>query len=229
MIVFTLLLSALAAPPAGIPENYRLVYETKFDSPDVMKDFAFPDPKAWRLTEAGGQMVLEQHANAKYKPPHRSPGNFCLLATKSVGDFVLEVEGEQTSKEYGHRDMVFVFGYQGPAKYYYTHIATKGDDHANNIFIVNDAPRTKISTTTNAGNDWGPPGTYRKVRIQRQGGEISVYFDDMTKPIMTAKSNVHGAGHVGFGTFDDTCRVRAVRLWSPDARDAAPPIFAKGK
>jgi len=179
-----------------------------------------------------GKRFLEQFKNADYKPPHRSPTNFCLVAGTKVGDFVMDVEGQQTSKEYGHRDMVFVFGYQGPARYYYAHIATKGDDNANQVFVVNDAPRTKITKSGNAGNDWGGPDVWKTVRIERKvaDGTIKVYFDDLSKPVMQAEDKTFGAGWVGFGTFDDTCRVRSVKVHAPTAEKTLDgPPFAKGK
>jgi hypothetical protein len=226
-----LLTAATAADkPAGVPDGYKLVYAQDFAKGEAIKDFAFPDPAAWRMAQMDGKRFLEQHKNADYKPPHRSPTNFGLIAGTKVGDFVLDVEAQQTSKEYGHRDMVFVFGYQGPAKYYYAHIATKGDDNANQIFIVNDAPRTKITKTGNAGNDWGGPDVWKTVRVERKlaDGTIKVYFDDLAKPIMQAQDKTFGAGWVGFGTFDDTCRVRSVKVYAPTAektRDGPP--FAK--
>lgn len=222
---------AAADKPSGVPDGYRLLYQSDFSKPDALKGFAFPDPAAWRIADGGGTPVLEQHKGAKYTPPHRSPVNVCLIATKKFGDFVMDVECQQTSKEYGHRDMVFVYGFQSPGRYYYTHIATKVDDHANQVFIVNDAPRTKISRVTNAGNDWGPPGTWKTVRVARtvSDGTTRVYFGDPSRPIMEAKDATLGAGWVGFGTFDDTCKVRSVKVWGPSAEDATAPEFPRKK
>ena len=33
---------------------------------------------------------------------------------------------------------------------------------------------------------------------------MKVYFDDMTKPLMTAQDTTFGAGEIGIGTFDDS-------------------------
>jgi hypothetical protein len=126
--------------------------------------------------------------------------------------------------------MVFVFGYQGPAKFYYAHVATKADDHANLVFIVNDKPRTKISTVSNAGNDWGTDA-WKTVRVVRKAsdGTVRVYFDDLTKPVMEARDKTFGAGWVGFGSFDDTCRVRKVTIHGDKVEDAVSPEFPKAK
>jgi hypothetical protein len=224
----------LGAPDSGPctaadpPENYKLLYSQDFAKPDSAAEFRYADPAAWRRIDDGKRPYLEQHKNAKYAPPHRSPVNICLLGGKKFHDFVMDLECQQTGKEYGHRDMVFVFGYQGPAKFYYAHVATKADDHANQIFIVNDAPRTKISKVSNAGNDWGTDA-WKTVRVVRKAsdGTIKVYFDDLTKPVMEAQDKTFGAGWVGFGSFDDTCRVRKVTIWGDKVEDAVAPAFPK--
>jgi len=223
-----LVLTAIMATPCLADESSRLVYSQTFAKEDAIKDFAPTDPKAWRLGSADGKTFLEQHAASKYTPPHRSPFNFALIAGKRFSDFILEAELQSTTREYGHRDMVIVFGYQGPARFYYVHIASQADDHANNVFIVNDAPRVKIGKETNKGNDWGT-NAWKKVRLERKlaDGGIKVYFEDTTKPIMTAEDKTFGAGWIGFGTFDDTGRIANVRVWGKEAEDKQAPAFAK--
>src|SRR5687768_10686365 len=179
----------------GVPDDYRLLYQQDFLEPSALTDFEFSDSNAWKLVEADGKHALELHQQSKYKPVHRSPVNIALIAGQKFGDCVIEAQCLQTGKEYGHRDMIVVFGFQGPSQFYYTHIATKGDDHANNIFVVKDAPRVKIAKETNAGNDWGL-NVWHKVRVERKAseGSIKVYFDDMSKPIMVAEDKSFGAG-----------------------------------
>jgi len=214
--------------PAGVPENYSLLYSSDFGKPDALKSLVFTDPTAWRIGEDGGKTFLEQHKASAYKPTHRSPFNFALIDGKTFGDCIIDVECQQTSKEYGHRDMVFVFGFQDPSKFYYVHIATKADDHANNVFIVKDAPRLKISKESNTGNDWGM-NAWKKVRIERKtsDGTIKVFFDDMTMPIMLAEDKSFGPGWVGVGTFDDTGRIADIKIWGDRAENKQAPVFKK--
>jgi hypothetical protein len=142
--------------------------------------------------------------------------NIALIVDKVFSDFVLEVDLIQTGKEYGHRDMCLFFGFQSPTNYYYTHIATAADDHAHNIFVVNNAPRTKIAKETTKGVNWGL-GVWHKVRLERNvaAGTIKVYFDDLTKPIMIAEDKTFITGQIGFGSFDDTGMVDNIRIWGP--------------
>jgi hypothetical protein len=83
-------------------------------------------------------------------------------------------------------------------------LGKQADDHANQIFIVNGADRTKISITSTAGTNWTDNWHNVKVVRKPSDGTIEIYFDDMTKPVMTAKDKTFGPGRIGIGTFDDT-------------------------
>lgn len=221
--------SILAAErPTGIPDDYQLLYEQKFTSPDALKDFVFTDASAWKISEAGDRSALELTKQSDYKPTVRSPFNIALLKTQVFGDVIIEADCQQTGREYGHRDMVFVYGFQGPSKFYYTHIATKADNHAHNCFIVNDAPRVKFAKETTGGSDWGL-NKWRHVRIERKAsdGTVRVWFDDMTKPIMAGEDKTFGAGWIGFGSFDDTGMITNIRVWGKSAEQKEAPEFPK--
>lgn len=225
-LAFFIASSAFAENPAGIPAEYRLVYSQDFTKDDALSDFMFSDPSAWKVSEGDGKKALELTKQSNYKPAVRSPFNIALLKDKVFGDFIVEAECLQTGKEYGHRDMCFFYGYQGPSKFYYTHIATKPDDHAHNCFIVNDAPRTKFAKEVNNGVNWGL-GVWQRVRIERKAsdGTVRVFFDDMQKPIMVAEDKTFGAGAIGFGSFDDTGKIANIKVWSKDVETTPTPAF----
>jgi hypothetical protein len=109
-----------------------------------------------------------------------------------------------TYEDYGHRDAVVVFGYQDPAHMYYVHLGKKADDHANQIFIVNDAPRVKISRTSTPGTDWDDMWHHVRVTRKVSTGEIAIFFDNLENPVMTAVDKTFTWGQVGMGSFDDT-------------------------
>jgi hypothetical protein len=121
--------------------------------------------------------------------------------------------------------MCLFFGFQQPGQFYYTHIATKADPNAHNIFIVNDKPRTNIAKSTTEGVNWGL-NVWHKVRLERKvaDGTIKVYFDDMIHPIMIAQDKTFGEGYIGFGSFDDTGKVDNVKIWGPALGAAKAPI-----
>lgn len=171
------------------------------------------DPAAWRVDEVPGGHAFNQFVKqSKYNPPHRSPYNIALVKDIVVGDFVLTARVRSTIPDYNHRDACLFFGYQDSAHFYYVHLGKKADDHANQIFIVNDKPRTKISRTSTAGTNWDD--AWHTVRVSRTvaDGKITIYYDDLEKPVMTAEDKTFAWGQVGVGSFDDTTLWDDVKL-----------------
>jgi len=171
------------------------------------------DPDAWKVTNPDGDYVYEQHARSQVKNPVRSPFNRCLLKDHVVGSFVLDLKFQSTTKDYPHRDLCLFFGFQDPKHFYYVHFGKRTDAHANQIFIVNEAPRTKISTKTTDGTAWDDEWHHARIERDVASGEIKVYFDDMNTPVMTATDKTFTWGKVGIGSFDDTGDFEMVKLY----------------
>ncbi len=208
--------TATPAISAAVPAGYQLAYEQTFEHGDPLKHFVFTDQAAWKVSGEGTGRALELHQQSQYQPPVRSPVNIALLADRQFGDFILEVDLLQTGREYGHRDMCLFFGLQNPQQFYYVHIATKADPNAHNVFVVNEAPRKNFATKTTEGVNWGLE-IWHRVRLERslKTGTIKVYFNDLEQPIMEAQDTTFGLGHIGFGSFDDTGKVKNIRIWTP--------------
>lgn len=173
------------------------------------------DAAAWKLTEGreGRGQAYALFQQSKYKPPHRSPINIALIKDVQVTDFKFETDVLSTAREYPHRSMCMFFGYQDPSHFYYVHFGKKTDDHANQIFLVNDAPRVKISTKTTPGTDWDDKWHHIKIERDVASGDIKIFFDDMKEPVMTAIDKTFTWGQVGVGSFDDVGNVDDVKLW----------------
>jgi hypothetical protein len=200
LVVVALL--APATPGGGRVEKLPLLVRDDFEKGAARWEPT--DPEAWKLIQTERGKVYSQFRQSAYKPPHRSPHNISLLREVVVGDFILEADVQSTGKDGPHRDMCLFFGYQDPAHFYYVHIAKRADDHANQIFLVNGAPRKKISTTSTPGTPWDDKWHHVKVVRTTADGSITVYFDDMKTPIMTAKDTTFTWGRVGLGSFDDS-------------------------
>jgi hypothetical protein len=161
------------------------------------------DAKAWEIVGNGGGHALGLTGSSDYQPPVRSPLNIALVKDHEFDSFELTVRMRQTGREYGHRDLCLFFGYQDPSHFYYVHLASKADDHANSVFLVNESPRVTIAETRTDGTKWDDE--YHTVKVTRDAasGRIEVFFDDMSNPVMTATDKTFGAGRVGVGSFDD--------------------------
>lgn len=225
----TLLLLILVIPSLllsqTLPKDYKLVYQQDFKSDNSIHNFQFTQPSKWLLSEGKSGNALEFTGISDYQPPFRSPHTIGLIGNVIVGSFVLEADLQQTGKEYGHRDMCIVFGFQDPSHFYYAHMATKMDDNAHQIMLVNNAPRAKISTFTTEGINWGE-NQWHKVRVERnvETGSIKVYFDSVL--IEEANDKTFASGYVGFGSFDDSGKIDNIKIWAKDAQKKAAAFFA---
>jgi hypothetical protein len=201
---------ALVAPTAADDPKLPVVFTDKFDK--GADHWQPTDAKAWKVVSTEKGSYYNQFKNSDYKPPHRSPLNIALIKDVKVSDFIFEAEVLSTGKDGPHRDMCLFFGYQDPAHFYYCHIAKKADDHANQIFIVNNADRNKISTKSTDGTPWDDKWHHVKVVRTVGDGKIEIYFDDMKTPIMTATDKTFAWGQVGVGSFDDSGNWKDVTL-----------------
>lgn len=206
----------------------KLVFEEDFVTDASLQRFVFAAPTHWRRVAVGNRFALEHtDAGNDYQPPFRSPLNIALIAGIQLNSFVLEYEAQQSGEEYGHRDACVFFNFVDPTHYYYTHIATKSDPHAHQVFIVNEAPRVMITQQGTTGFDWKSVDDWHSIRVVRDAdsGEIEIYVDQMDRPILQAKDQTFTWGYVGFGSFDDTGRVTHIRLYADLKRDAPTPYF----
>jgi hypothetical protein len=198
-LIASISLATLSAADEPTGVKYHDDFEKGADKWEPM------DKSIWTLRQKDDNYVFSQHKkDSKYKPPVRSPVNIALLKENDVGDFSLTAKVLSTHKDYGHRDAVLVFGYQDASHFYYVHLGKETDDHANQIFIVDGSPRTKISTKTSKGTPWDEKWHDVKIVRHAADGTIEVYFDDMKTPAMTASDKTFAHGRIGIGSFDDT-------------------------
>lgn len=172
-----------------------------------------PDPaeSVWTVIEAAtepgqtGNHVLRVTGASKYEPPYRSPLSIAWLKDVKVGDFEITARVQNTNPSGGdHRDLCVFWGRQSPSEFYYVHFGAKADPHACQIFIVNKGDRTMITRDQAEGTPWTDGWHTIKVTRNASDGTVNAYFDDMTKPLMTARDTTFGAGEIGIGTFDDS-------------------------
>ncbi len=178
------------------------------DFENGMTKWQTTDDNFWKITELDrdgtSTHVLRVLGKSKYEPPVRSPHSIAWLRDIVVSDFVMTVKVESTNYKAGnHRDLCLFWGRQDASHFYYVHFGAKADPHACQVFIVDGKPRAKITVDEAQGTPWGK--AWHVVRVVRTvaDGKIKVYFDDMERPMMTARDDTFKWGQVGLGTFDD--------------------------
>ncbi len=189
--------SAQAVAPL---ESLPVVFQSDFTADDDR--WQMSDPAAWQRDAAGWLSLRVKQSH--YQPPVRSPLHLAILNRLELADFVLDVSVRSTHPDYGHRDVCLFFGYQSADRFYYVHLGKQTDEHCNQIFIVDGSDRKKISVQTSPGTPWDDQ--WHQVRVERQvaSGEIRVWFDDMDRPVMSARDPTLVRGRIGLGSFDDT-------------------------
>jgi dipeptidyl aminopeptidase/acylaminoacyl peptidase len=219
-LIFTLALSLSPAVFAAekCPETMDgmpLIFSDDFE--DGADRWEMTDDKAWTVEEDEGDNALYLKRKSRYEPPVRSPYSIAWIKDLECGSFVLDLKLKQTGREYGHRDLCLFFNGVDPARFYYVHMATKADAHANSIFLVNNEPRVSIAKARTDGTKWTPG--YHHVRVKRcaETGKIEVFFDNMDKPIMMAEDKTFTKGRIGVGSFDDVGMFDDVCIWGKKA------------
>lgn len=205
-----------ATKPASELKGLPLLFQADFE--DCKSDaWGATTPAAWKVEEQHGNKVFHQFQHKVIETPVRSPFNRAVIKDLLVSDFVLDLKLQSTARDYPHRSLCLFFGYQDPAHMYYVHFGQKTDDHANQIFIVNNEPRKKISTETTSGTPWDDKWHHARIVRNIETGSIEVFFDDMEKPVMKAVDKTFTWGQVGVGSFDDTGRFDDVLVYGKKA------------
>jgi len=194
---------AVAEGPQAIMNGWPRVFFDDFES-GTLDRWEPSDPNAWKPDVFEGRKVANQFAQSQVETPVRSPFNRSVVKDLVVSDCVVDLQLRTTARDYPHRSLCLFFGYQDPAHMYYVHLGQKADEHANQIFIVDNEPRRKISSKTTEGTPWDDH--WHHVRIVRdvKTGSIDVFWDDMEQPVMQAVDKTFTWGQVGIGSFDDS-------------------------
>ena len=209
-----LLLSAsfsLAETPAtlnGLPLLFSEDFEKGRDRWEVT------DETSWthRTVDGSGVFGINRRESA-YKPPFRSALHIALIKDVSVPDFVLTFKVRSTKDTGNHRDCCIIFNHQDPANFYYAHLGAKPDPASGQIMIVQNAPRRPLTQNTKTV-PWTDQWHQVKVVRDVTKGTIEVFFDDMTKPQLSATDKTFGKGRIGIGSFDDMNDFDDVRLYA---------------
>lgn len=187
----------------------------------------FEQPDLWEID--GSTLILKK--TGQFLEKIRRPSAIAYLDMKLKHDFSFSAQVKCTDGLESGRDVVLVFNYQSPQKYYYAHLSNDNTIMPHNgIFIVDGADRRRIDTPGLSN----PPPTrmndmlWHDARVDRNNvtGSIEVFVDDMQTPLMKAIDHTFLSGKIGFGSFDNTGEIRNIevyegnkRLWEVDDFD----------
>lgn len=190
------ILSALAAISSVQGETLKPL--------ETRESWSFGDPAAWTWSKDGGTDVLTLKQPSKFKPVVRSPFNLAWLKTADWTSFTLTVEARLTRFDEGNNDLCLAFARQDDTRFYYAHLGEKADAVHHQLHLVDHADRRAITATRTGGTPW-KAGTWHKLKLTHDSttGAITVYFDDMEKPVLTARDKTLDHGWIGLGSFDD--------------------------
>ena len=219
--------AAAPAPPAPPAPSHASCPRGKAEVDQVMpgENWAPITPSKWQFP--GDEVILAEAGTAP--PGPRRPFEFAVLTEgPEFGSVQIDAEVRlDTPVSVSNRDVIIVFGYQSPTKFYYAHFSSDNTIYPHNgIFLVNDADRLRLDHQWN-GSTGAPPAIsdaeYHKVRVRHCSatGEIAVFVDGAKTPLMTATDTTLKAGRTGFGSFDNIGRARQFRVTgTPGCRGA---------
>lgn len=205
-----------------VPGIEKLIEKAR--PPLVIDDFEDGDSQGWEPNIPENWQIGEEHGAKIYQLTApgtqgeiRAPTSWSLLKEYDFSSFIFTGRLKSASPvDNPHRDMIIVFHYQDPTHFYYVHLSAVSDELHNIIGLVNGSDRVKINKES-PGESVARLTDLRfhefKVSCSAETGEIKVYFDDMSTPILTAWDTTLGHGLVGVGSFDDTGSFDDIKLW----------------
>ncbi|GAB4085989.1 hypothetical protein GCM10028784_26190 [Myceligenerans cantabricum] len=214
------------APPSCTPEGDRTT--------DVMAEehWAPRTPARWRFP--GDEIVLAE-AGTDPGDGIRRPFEYAVLTEgPELGSFALGAEVRlDAPASVNNRDVILVFGWQSDTEYYYAHLSQDNTIYAHNgIFKVDGADRERIDDQWD-GSVGAPPAVtdeeWHGVRLVRcaDGGDVAVYVDGLDTPLLTAHDTTFPEGRVGFGSFDNTGRLRDLTVTATPTDGTDPTVTVK--
>ncbi|HUY14751.1 MAG TPA: hypothetical protein VMX16_14155 [Terriglobia bacterium] len=179
----------------------------------TLSDWDMPHPEDWEIRAEDGLHHLHMVRPRDPGVPRR-PLQFARLKNVRVGSFDLRVRVRRTG-----RSMIVVFNYVDTLHFYYVHLShdpgTAVAVH-NGIFIVNGAPRRRIT------GELAPPAlpdhSWHLVHIVRdvRSGSVKVFMDQQSHPLFSAVDRTFACGQIGLGSFDETGDFAQFQLSSTD-------------
>ncbi len=202
-----------AAAPDERPGADRLHHVTAPASPQHW------DPLTDALWDFDGNQVVLTRPGTNPNDGVRRPFEYAIVQKgPELADVSITAEVRlDESVSVSNRDVIIIWNYQGPRRFYYAHFSQDNTIYPHNgIFVVDNADRRRIDDQW-TGSVGAPPAVtdadWHDVRVDYSAatGEIAVFVDGADEPLMTATDTTFSGGRVGFGSFDNFGRTRHFR------------------
>jgi hypothetical protein len=205
------------------------------DGPATVRVVAPATPQHWdpltdELWAYEGDQVVLTRAGTNPNDGVRRPFEYAVVTKgPELADVSVRAEVRlDESVAVSNRDVVVIWNYQGPKRFYYAHFSQDNTIYPHNgIFVVDNADRRRIDDQW-TGSVGAPPAVtdadWHDVRVDHDAttGEIEVYVDGADEPLMTATDTTFSGGRVGFGSFDNFGRTRHFRAVGTPASSRTP-------
>jgi len=163
----------------------------------------------WRM--AGS--ILQLYSAGAPAGPIRKPAAMAIFKSEPVGDFTLDVDLRSTAPvDLEVRDVLLIFGYQSPTRFYYVHLSKRTDAVHNGIFLVRDADRKRLDAPTSVGRLVDQEWHHLRLVREVNSGRIQVFFDADQNPVLSVVDGTLPTGRVGVGSFDETAEFKGLEL-----------------
>jgi len=209
-----------------LPLGYILQYKQDFSGKNSIADFNFSNPDSWKIVQQKNSSYIEFSEKSNYLTPAGFPNVIGLLKGQMYGDFILEADIMQSSKDTDQRNTCIIVGLKDSSHYYYIHLTSKADENSNNVFLVNDTILTKTGIKISEGINW-INNKWNKVRVERDILKkiITVYINDMFNPVMVGKDRTLIMGYIGFGSINAPGKIDNIKIWAPTFVPGGTSIF----
>ena len=205
--------AALPAATAAAPDDVRT---TRVVAPATPQHW---DPLTDELWAYEGEELVLTRPGTNPNDGVRRPFEYAIV-TKGPELTDTSVRAEvrlDESVAVSNRDVIVIWNYQGPKRFYYAHFSQDNTIYPHNgIFVVDNADRRRIDDQW-TGTVGAPPAVtdaaWHDVRVDHDAatGEVRVWVDGADEPLMTATDTTFTGGRVGFGSFDNFGRARHFR------------------
>ena len=188
------------------------------------------DPLTDELWDYRGNQLVLTRPGTNPNDGARRPFEYAIVTKgPELADVSITAEVRlDESVTVSNRDVIVIWNYQGPKRFYYAHFSQDNTIYPHNgIFVVDNADRRRIDDQW-TGSVGAPPAVtdadWHDVRVDYSAttGEIAVFVDGADEPLMTATDRTFSGGRVGFGSFDNFGRTRHFRAVGTSASSTTP-------